>query len=364
MFSYFKVKDDAKMGAESHAVSPLLTKVRTAVSALPASIVAVLVVLLTLIIGWTDYSTGWELSLFIFYAAPIIIAVWRLGAGAGFLSAIFCSIVWLVANDAENPYTTQIGFLWAMVTRFFYFGVVVFAVSAIRTKQEADAAHIRMLEEQRLLEMEIVSVSEHGQQRIGQDLHDGICQQLAAIGCAARVLSDDLRAKSAPEALDAALIEDSIQKAVVEARNLARGIFPVHVDRNGLAAALTELAGTMARLTGLSVEAVDCAEVSINSPEISKHLYRIAQEALANAIHHSKANRITLSLKLDGGILDLLVEDNGIGISKEADSRSQGMGMRTMKYRSKAIGATLDISPRPEGGTRVSCRLKPPTQKL
>lgn len=362
MFSFSQVNVDSEVHSDRRPASTFLLKARTWLADLPSWVVAMLVTLLTLLIGWTDYASGWELSLFIFYAAPIIIAVWRLGVKAGLLSALLCSIVWLAANDAANPYATRIGFLWAMVTRFFYFGVVVFAVSAIRNKQEADAAHIKMLEEQRLLEMEIVSVSEHEQQRIGQDLHDGICQQLAAIGCAARVLSDDLQAKSSPEARDAALIEDSIQMAVVEARNLARGIFPVHVDRNGLAAALTELAGTMARLTGIQVEAIDCDEVTINSPEVSKHLYRIAQEALANAIHHSKASRITLTLRIVDDSLELLVEDDGSGIPAETISRSEGMGMRTMRYRSRSIGATLDISPRRTGGTLVRCRLNLPPQ--
>ncbi len=363
MSSFSQVNADPGVNSDRRPASTLLLKAGNKLAAFPSWVVGILVTLLTLVIGWADYASGWELSLFIFYAAPIIIAVWHLGARAGLLSALLCSVVWLAANDASNPYATRIGFLWAMVTRFFYFGVVVFAVSAIRNKQEADAAHIKMLEEQRLLEMEILSVSEHEQQRIGQDLHDGICQQLAAIGCAARVLSDDLQVKSAPEARDAALIEESIQMAVIEARSLARGIFPVHEDRNGLAAALTELAGTTARLTGIPVEAVDCDEVTINSPEVSKHLYRIAQEALANAIHHSKASRITLSLRIVDNNLELQVEDDGTGIAAATISRSEGMGMRTMRYRSKSIGATLDILPRQSGGTRVRCRLNLPPQK-
>jgi signal transduction histidine kinase len=159
---------------------------------LPAPVVAVLVVCLVLLVGWADYTTGWELSLFVLYAAPIILAVWRFGIIAGILSASLSSIVWLFANEATHPYETDLGYIWAMMSRLFYFGVVVFAVLEVRNKQKAAAAHIKMLEEQRQLELDIVSVSEHEQQRIGQDLHDGICQQLAAIGCAARVLAEEL----------------------------------------------------------------------------------------------------------------------------------------------------------------------------
>jgi len=314
---------------------------------------------MTLLIGWLDHLSGWELSLFIFYAAPIAIAVWKLGDRGGLVAAILSSVVWLCANESSRPYETTIGYLWAMVSRFFYFGVVIFAVSIVRSKQKADAEHIRMLEEQRLLELEIIGVSEHEQQRIGQDLHDGICQQLAAIGCAARVLSDDLQAKNAPEARDAALIEKSIQQAVIEARNLARGIFPVHVDRSGLADALTELCSTMTRLTSIPVELTECVEVHIYSPDVSKHLYRIAQESIANALRHSEATKITLSLKLIDEILELRVEDNGKGLPTGQMTRDEGMGMRTMRYRARSMGTTLETGIRPEGGTFVVCRLKP-----
>lgn len=326
---------------------------------LPRPLVAATITVLTLLIGWADYASGWELSLFIFYAVPIITAVWTLGTRAGLAAAILSSLVWLYANEASNPYETTLGYVWAMISRFFYFGVVVFAVAVVRSKQQADAAHIQMLEEQRILELEIVGVSEHEQQRIGQDLHDGICQQLAAIGCAARVLSDDLQAKNSPEARDAALIEESIQKAVVEARNLARGIFPVHVDRIGLAAALTDLASTMSRLTGIPVELINCDEVNIFSHEVSKHLYRIAQESVANALRHSEATRITLSLKLIDDALELRVEDDGIGLPSLKMARNEGMGLRTMRYRARAVGSTLETGHRPGGGTAVVCRLKP-----
>jgi signal transduction histidine kinase len=334
---------------------PFMTKT---VASLPRAGAVSLILILSLFIGWMDYASGWELSLFILYAAPIVIAVWRLGPVAGLATAILCSLIWLFANGAANPYETRLGFIWAMMSRFFYFLVLVFAVSAVRSKQEGDAAHIKMLEEQRNLEMEIVGVSEHEQQRIGQDLHDGICQQLAAIGCAARVLSDDLQAKDAPEARDAALIEQSIQQAVLEARNLARGIFPIHVNRNGLAAGLQELAETMTRLTGTPVKMIACDTVTLQSREVSKHLYRIAQEAVANAIRHSGATEVTLALRKDGGNLELRVEDNGKGLPQGPLLPGEGMGLRTMRYRAQALGASLEIGSLPAGGTFVGCRLK------
>ena len=330
---------------------------------LPAPVVAVLVAVLIILVGWADYTTGWELSLFVLYAAPIIIAVWRFGLTAGILSASLSSIVWLFANEATHPYETDLGYIWAMMSRLFYFGVVVFAVLEVRKKQEAAAAHIKMLEEQRQLELDIVSVSEHEQQRIGQDLHDGICQQLAAIGCAARVLAEELESQGNPEASDAAMIEKSLQQAVLEARNLARGIFPVHVDRSGLGAALVDLARIMTRLTGINVTVEGETELSVDSPEASMNLYRIAQEAVANALKHSEANAITIHLRHHNDELELRIEDNGIGLPAKPPAR-RGMGLRTMRYRAQAIGSSLETGAREGGGTYISCRLNPQLSAL
>ncbi len=323
---------------------------------LPAAVVVFLIGSLITLIGWADYLTGWELSLFILYAAPIILAVWRFGITAGILSASLSSIVWLFANQSTNPYQTDFGYIWAMISRLFYFGVVVFAVLEVRKKQEAAAAHIKMLEEQRQLELDIVRVSEHEQQRIGQDLHDGICQQLAAIGCAARVLAEELEAQGNAEASDAAMIEKSLQQAVLEARNLARGIFPVHVDRSGLGAALVDLARVMTRLTGIEVRVEGDTELSVDSPGISMHLYRIAQEAIANALKHSGASAITIYLRQLRSDLEVRIEDDGVGLPTQP-SPGRGMGLRTMRYRAQAIGSILETGLRETGGTYISCRL-------
>lgn len=326
---------------------------------LPKWLTALFVVILALMIGYADYISGWELSLFVFYAIPIVLAVWLFGSRSGMATAALCGFIWLVANEASHPYETLIGYGWAMLSRFFYFSVVVFAVSAVRNKQEADASRIKMLEERRQLELDIVSVSEHEQQRIGQDLHDGLCQHLAAIGCATRVLADELHSMNRPESRDASMIEEAIQQAMLEARNLARGIFPVHVDRSGLAAALVDLAQMMGRLTGTQITVENSDNISIDSPEASMHLYRIAQEAVANATRHSGATTITISLlPVDEGI-ELRIEDNGTGITIDAGDRYPGMGLRTMRYRAEVLGGSLKTVRLPSGGTLVTCRFQP-----
>ncbi len=324
----------------------------------PRWVSLLLPILLTAALGWLDEATSWEISWFMFYALPIVLAVWWSGVGGGMLVAIFSGGVWWVANRYSNPYTTQMGYAWAMLNREFYFFVLVFAVHAVRSKQEADEAHIQMLEERRQLELDIIRVSEHEQQRIGQDLHDGLCQQLAAIGCAVHALAEDLQTQGVAAAQDAALVVESVQQAVADARDLARGIFPVHVDDSGFSVALKELAGNTSRLTGVAIVIEESGEIQIDSPKVAMHLYRIAQEAVANAVRHGRAREIVISMSRCGDVLEMRLEDNGTGMAADKTAMGRGMGLRTMRYRAQSMGASFEITPRSAGGTCVCCRLR------
>lgn len=316
-----------------------------------------LLIAMPLAIGWVDYITGWELSLFVIYALPILTTVAWEGRTAGIAMAAVCAACWWLANHADNPYETHWGYNLAMVSRFVYFVIAAIGGAAVQHKQAIDAMHIRMLEERRQLEHDIVSVSEHEQQRIGQDLHDGLCQQLAAIGCAARALADDLHELGLPAAQDASHIEDSIRQSVMEVRNLARGIFPVNVDSVGLMSALRELAQTTTRLTGITVHLIGSDEARVDKPEVAMHLYRIAQEALANAVRHGGVKEVFVSFSASDSDFELRVEDNGSGMRPD-DAQRGGMGLRTMRYRAQALGADLIIDSRTGGGTVVCCKTR------
>lgn len=313
---------------------------------------------LMLAIAWVDQATGWELSLLAVYALPILLAVRLMGRNAGVVMALLHGPIWWIANEGSQPYTTAWGYNWTMISRVIVFALIAVGANAIRSKQEADKARIEMLEQVRRLQAEIVSASEHEQQRIGQDLHDGLCQQLAAIGCAARALAEDLQAHQLVEAKDAEKIESAIQQAVMEARSMAHGIFPVHVDHTGLSIALSELAQNTRRLTGTAIEVDHVADVQIESPEVAMHLYRIAQEAVANAVRHSGASQVVISLLMEGSYLKLTINDNGRGIEASEGWEGLGMGLRTMHYRAHAMGAELAIAEGSHGGTSVCCSLK------
>ena len=154
---------------------------------------------------------------------------------------------------------------------------------------------------------------------------------------------------------DSALIEEALQAAVVDTRNLARGIFPVHVDGHGLSAALADLALVTSKLTNARILFQEGASVDVLTPEASMHCYRIAQEAVSNSLRRGRASIISISLDRSQGKLTLRIEDNGCGFPPTKSGPELGMGLKTMQYRALAMKADLVIDSPPTGGTSVSC---------
>jgi PAS domain S-box-containing protein len=209
--------------------------------------------------------------------------------------------------------------------------------------------------ERRVLEEELLNASSREQQRIGQDLHDSLCQQLAGIEFQNSVLVQQLN--EAPEMQkEAARIGELIRNATKHARSLARGLSPVEIEPNGLMAALNGLA-----LSATNLFRVNCSfecprPVLLENRTTATHLYRIAQEAIGNAVKHGQAKTIGISLKDSDGEVVLTVRDDGIGFT--LDGRGiEGMGLRIMEYRADMIGAMLRIDSVKGGGTIVACRL-------
>jgi signal transduction histidine kinase len=329
-----------------------------------AALVFLVCVALTGAVAFVDWRVGWEISLFIFYAVPIALASWSLGSTFGMGMALLCSGAWLIAQIGANPFATTLGLMLALANRMFYFCVTSLATVAVRKRRMADQARILALEELRQVERDLVKVSEHEHQRIGQDLHDGLCQQLASISCAAGALAQELKQREDGAASDAELIERALQRAVREARDLAHGILPVHVDRQGLAVALSKLASNTTTLTGTPITLHE-TDFQFDDPSRSMHLYRIAQEAVANAVRHGQASRVEIFLTAGREEVELRIEDDGIGLAlgSEAhmESRSGGMGLRTMRYRAQSMGnAEFSMQRRDGGGTVVRCRVRKP----
>jgi two-component system, LuxR family, sensor kinase FixL len=216
----------------------------------------------------------------------------------------------------------------------------------------AMAALGREVELRRQLEAELLTAVEAERERIGQDLHDDLCQRLGAIallvGSLARevdVLAPKLgeRLREIPE-----LVTDTIESC----RNLARGLHPVTLASAGLPGALEELA---ARVPGDVKFHWPHSERIDFEPTLALHLYRIAEEAVSNAVKHAGAKSITIELAILAGRPVLEISDDGKGFGEKLETK--GMGLRNMQYRTNLIGGKLTVEGRKGGGTRVRCTL-------
>ncbi len=213
----------------------------------------------------------------------------------------------------------------------------------------------RDISERKRLEKEIIEISNREQQRIGQDLHDGLCQELAGIQLMCQVLQRKLESKSKPESKQAGEIAEHVRDAIAHTRKLARGLSPVELELNGFVSALDELAAHAQELLHIECSFKPATDVLIRDNVAATHLYRIAQESINNAVKHGKAKRVAISLKPDGDRIALSISDDGAGFSTEA-KKSNGMGLHIMKYRASVVGAELKIHSEPYRGATVTCK--------
>ena len=236
---------------------------------------------------------------------------------------------------------------------------------------------IRDITERRVLEREVLRIAEAERRRIGQDLHDGLGQELTAIGLFLRGHVKALERDGSERAPEAARLVGLVDEADAHARGLARSLVPVELERNGLETALARLAERATALYGTAVHAETTgsgpAEASALRADAATNLFWIAQEAVSNAIQHGRAAHVRVVLVRGADRLRLRVEDDGVGVeptgldgqtaegaaravsapARPADQR--GMGLRIMHYRAHLAGGALEIRPGAEGGTVVTC---------
>jgi len=215
---------------------------------------------------------------------------------------------------------------------------------------------VRDITERRRLEKEILDVTEQERRRIGQDLHDGLGQMLTGIGLLSQNLARQLEQRELPEADDAVEITDLIREADQYARNLARGLTPVDLEASGLVAALERLVANAERLFDIECVFEEVGSALVHDGTTATHMYRIAQEAVSNAVRHGQAERIKISLAAGAEQTRLRIQDDGVGFP-ETTSDGPGMGVHIMEYRARIIGGTLDISSTTGEGTTVTCTL-------
>jgi len=212
----------------------------------------------------------------------------------------------------------------------------------------------RDITERRRLEREILEISDRERQRIGQDLHDGLCQSLTGIELMSEVLEQKLARRSREGAAKVGEIASHVREAIRQTRLMAQGLAPVTLESEGLMSGLQELAAKTGKMFGIKCSFVCEAPRLVTDISVATHLFRIAQEAVSNAVKHGEASEVVIRLEIGHENALLLVSDDGLGFPGGAAER-QGMGLHIMKYRAGAIGGALSFLPREAGGTEVVC---------
>ena len=215
---------------------------------------------------------------------------------------------------------------------------------------------VRDITARKQLEREILAISERERQGLARELHDGLGQHLSGAAYLADSLREQLTQRRLPEVFAAERLTKVTEEAIQLTRDLARGLLPVPAEPAGLLTALGELAARLRSVLQIRCRFLSRTAVVIEDETMATHLYRIAQEAVHNAVRHGKATKIHLSLNLRGRCLRLVVRDNGVGIHATAP-RAGGMGLSIMRYRAGLIHGSLNVQPRASGGTEVVCAI-------
>ncbi len=207
------------------------------------------------------------------------------------------------------------------------------------------------------LERQVAAVSDREQRHLGEDLHDGLCQHLVSVAFAARNLAAKLEEHSRREAEEATQIAELLGESIAQARAVARGLYLVPAEAGGLRAALEEFVLQVQARHRVSCQFVEQVAIPIVGEMMVTNLFRIAQEAVNNAVKHARAAQITVTLSADQQQVLLRIEDDGAGFQPGAEP-SRGMGLHLMNHRARILGAALHIGPRPGGGTVLSCLVR------
>lgn len=217
----------------------------------------------------------------------------------------------------------------------------------------ANAVLRREMNERRNLESDLIRVSEVQQQAMGRELHDGLGQHLTSLALLSAALHKRLSERNLPESETASRIVVLASEANAMTRSLARGLYPVALEFGGLSSALERLAAQAGVLNGVACEFRAGPHACVQDSMVALNLYRVAQEAVNNAMKYSKATQVVIDLSGDAERHCLSVTDNGIGMDLDRIVLQHGLGMHSMQYRARLLGGELAVEQPPSGGTRI-----------
>jgi len=316
------------------------------------------------VIGLIDYWADYRLLFTVLYVLPIGFATVYVNRIYALVLAVLSVLVWNLGDIVANAPSPGVGIrLWNDGIVFSLYLIVIYLLHALHqtlvgletTVQQRTKALRNEMNQRERLEREILDLTERERQQFGQELHDVVCQELTSIAIAGHLAIKKLSAKGMDGVEDIQEIAQMVDRVLSKTRSVAGSFFTAGFDVEGLAEALHEAARNIEERSSIKCEIEWQKHLSNWNEDVVMHLFRIAQEAMHNAVKHAEASRIKVSLKeTTQATVQLIVEDNGKGLPASEKS-TKGLGLRIMAYRASLIGGTLTRESPPQGGTRVTC---------
>jgi signal transduction histidine kinase len=288
-------------------------------------------------------------------------SAWRSLEWAALGTGILCAALWAVLYFG---FAKRIAHLAQAVRNFGADGqtpITAMAggdeVAELSRAFAAMASSVTAHHQQRVhMEKQVIEVGERERRRLGHELHDGLGQRLTAAALAADALAESLSAGDREEATRATEMARQIRDAIKETRQLSHGLAPLGIEQGGLVNALAEMAGAL-DAAGKARVVFECEPAGLTCfGETASQLFRIAQEAVNNALKHAAPGEIRIGLRRQGDRLVLEVEDDGEGMP-ETLPPGAGMGLQVMRHRAQLLGGSLVLADSPAGGTLLRCEV-------
>jgi signal transduction histidine kinase len=314
------------------------------------------------LVGWLDYEKGQAISFALFYVPPVAMAAWFGGRRVGLIAAFASAAALFTAGIPEGAQlSTPLIYCWNATTGLLIYSLVALLVAALRQQRdqlqtvvEQQKARLELeIAEHALAEREIIEAGAREQRRIAYDLHDDLGQHLVGIAFKAKLLGEKLRSTHPAQAEEASTIARLANDAARQTRLIAHKLD----SDNGaidLATALPKLAAAVEENCRVRVSVNTSACSVPTSAQVAVQVYRIAQEAVRNAIEHGRADKVEIYLVSHQEHIVLTVSDNGSGFNPNV--AGQGLGFRTMGSRAHSVGGSCEVESRARGTTLI-CRV-------